>query len=90
MLNIFPGSEDDDNLFYSLVDAVKGIGGSIVDTEWILGKSQELTRYSITLPARNSEALAETYIGLTLCGNPNLVKLLAGRVVSNVLSLSTK
>lgn len=84
MLNILLGSEDDDSLFERLVDAVKGMGGSIVDTEWVLGGSQELTRYSIALPAGNLVALAETYIGLSLCGNPDLVRLLASKVKSNV------
>jgi hypothetical protein len=90
MLNILLGSEDDDDLFDRLLVAVKDMGGSIVDTEWILGGSQELTRYSITLPAGNLEALAETYIGLTLCGNPDLVRLLASKVVPNIPSQSTK
>lgn len=90
MRNILLGSEGDDNLFDRLVSAVKDMGGSIVDTEWVLGGSQELTRYSIRLPAGNLEALAETYIGLTLCGNPELVRLLASKVVPNMPSQSTK
>ena len=90
MLNILLGSEADDDLFDRLLVAVTDMGGSIVDAEWGLGGSQELTRYIITLPTGNLEALAETYIGLTLCGNPDLVQLLASKVVPNIPSQSTK
>jgi len=89
MFNILLGSEADDDLFDRLLVAVKDLGGSIVDAEWRLGGSQELTRYIITLPTGNLEALAETYIGLTLCGNSDLVRLLASKVVPNIPSQST-
>lgn len=90
MVNILLGSEDDDDLFDRLLVVVKDMGGSIVDTEWVLGGSQELTRYSITLPSGNLEAMAETYIGLTLCGHSDLVRLLASKVSPNIPSQSAK
>jgi hypothetical protein len=86
MPEIVLGSEYDDNLFLRLVAEVEALGGSIVDKEWILGGSQEMIFFQITLPNGNLEAVAETYVGLSLRGmQAALVEQVASRVLFNSL-----
>ena len=82
MTEILLGSEYDDDLFYRLVAEVKGMGGSITDKEWVLGGSQEITTFQISLPDGKLEAVAETYVGLSLRGASPLVESLAHRVAA--------
>lgn len=81
MTEIVLGDEYDDALFKRLVAEVAALGGSITDKEWTLGGSQEMTVFEIALPDGNIEAVAETYVGLSLRGAPSLVELLARRVI---------
>lgn len=84
MKEIVLGSEYDDDLFFRLVAEVEALGGSITDSEWTVGGSQEITVFQIALPDGNLEAVAETYVGLSLRGTPAaLVEQVAGRVLFN-------
>ena len=83
MTEIVIGSECDYALFGRLVAEVKALGGSIIDKEWTLGGSQEITVFQITLPDGQIEAVTETYIGLSLRGTTSLVEPIARRVMSN-------
>jgi hypothetical protein len=82
MTEIVLGSECDDPLFARLVAEVKALGGSITDKQWTLGGSQEMTVFQITLPNVSIEAVAETYVGLSLRGTSSMVEELARRVMS--------
>jgi hypothetical protein len=88
MYTINLGAETDDDLFERLRIAIIDLGGSIDDSEWALGGSQEVTTYKIVLPAGTLEAVSETYMGLSLVGDETLVTPLAQRVMLN-LPLST-
>jgi hypothetical protein len=79
------GDEYDDDLFARLAAEIAALGGVITDKEWTLGGSQEVTVFQITLPDGNIEAVAETYIGLSLRGPTELVEQLARRVMPNPL-----
>lgn len=81
MLDLLLGSETDDTLFDRLYSSVQSLGGSITDSGWALGGSQEITTYTIVLPTGSLEAIAETYIGLSLRGPTELVNSLASRVL---------
>lgn len=85
MTEIMLGNEYDDDLFERLVAEVAALGGSITDKEWTLGGSQEMTIFEIALPDGNIEAVAETYVGLSLRGTSSLVERLARRVMHNPL-----
>ena len=85
MTKIVLGDEYDDALFARLVAEVAALGGSITDKKWALGGSQEITVFQIALPDGNIEAVAETYVGLSLRGTTKLVEQLARRVASNPL-----
>ena len=82
MTEILLGSEYDDDLFYRLVAEVEGMGGSITDKKWVLGGSQEITTFEISLPEGTLQAVAETYVGLSLRGTSPLVESLALRVAA--------
>jgi hypothetical protein len=84
MIEIVLGSEYDDALFARLAAEIEALGGSIIDKEWTLGGSQEVTVFHITLPDGDIEAVAETYIGLSLRGTTSLVEQLARRVMPNL------
>jgi hypothetical protein len=84
MTEIVLGSEDDDALFSRLVAEIEALGGSITDKEWVLGGSQEMTVFQINLPDGEIEAVAETYVGLSLRGATSLVEQLASRVMPNL------
>lgn len=89
MYTINLGSETDDELFERLRKALIDLGGSISDSECVLGGSQEVTTYKIVLPAGTLEAVAETYTGLSLVGDEALVSLLAQRVMLTCCSART-
>ena len=81
MLHVYLGSEADDALFDQLCEAVRSLGGSISDSEWVLGGSQEMTTYKIILPNGSLKAVAETYVGLSIQGPAVLVSALAQRIM---------
>ena len=85
MYQVMLGSDTDDSLFQRLCDEVHSLGGSIEDTKWLLGGSQEITTYTIILPEGMLEAEADTYVGLSLRGPLELVSMLAQRVLPNQL-----
>jgi len=67
------GDEHDDALIERLCKAVARLGGSIKDREWVVGGSQEVTMFEIELPDGRLQAVAETYVGLSLSGPESLV-----------------
>ena len=79
------GDEYDDALFARLAVEIAALGGVITDKEWTLGGGQDVTVFQITLPDGNIEAVAETYIGLSLRGPTELVEQLARRVMPDPL-----
>lgn len=83
MIEVLIGDEADDALFEKLSAAVCSLGGSIKNSDWALGGSQEIITYKIALPQGNLEAVAETYIGLSLRGSEELVSMLAKSVMPN-------
>lgn len=85
MTEIVLGDKYDDALFARLAAEVAALGGSITEKEWNLGGSQEVTVFQIVLPDGSIEAIAETYVGLSLRGVTALVDQLAHRVMLNPL-----
>jgi hypothetical protein len=83
MIEVLIGGEADDDLFERLSAKVCSLGGSIKNSDWAIGGSQEIATYEITLPQGNLEAVAETYIGLSLRGSEQLVSMLAKSVMPN-------
>jgi len=71
------GDEYDSSLLSRLRTAVASIGGTMTESFWGAGGSQEITRYEISLPDGGVEVEAETYVGLSLRGPAQLVQQLA-------------
>jgi len=71
------GEEHDPALLSRLRAAVAGLGGSMTDSVWGVGGSQEITKHEISLLDGAIEAEAETYIGLSLRGPVQLVQQVA-------------
>jgi len=80
MRQVLLGSETDDALFHRLNATVRALGGSMSDSEWVLGGSQEIMIYRILLPGGTLEAVAETYVGLCLRGPDSLVTILSNHI----------
>ena len=82
MKEIVLGSEYDDVLFAKLRAVVESLGGMIENRECVLGGSQEITKFALSLPNGKLEVIAETYIGLMLRGEDDLVMTVSSLVVA--------
>ena len=71
------GEEHEPALLSRLRSAVASLGGTMTESHWAVGGSQEITKYEISLPGGAVEAEAETYIGLSLRGPAQLVQQVA-------------
>jgi hypothetical protein len=74
------GSETDTALLAALKSVVLMSGGSMAETTFGVGGSQELITYSIAVPGGQIEAVSETYIGLSLRGPTAIVEEIAQAV----------
>jgi hypothetical protein len=71
------GPEWDAALLVRLRQAVTERGGSMRETSWGVGGSQEIVEYEILLRGATLSAMAETYMGLVLRGPQSIVQELA-------------
>jgi hypothetical protein len=77
------GPEHDDALFTRLRRAVESAHGSIRELSYDVAGSQEICSFQIVLPAGTLRAIAETYVGLSLCGPEVLVRQLAAAIANS-------
>jgi hypothetical protein len=73
------GPEHDEALQHALVAILREMGAAFDDASWALGGSQEVVSRSVTLGGSALTVQAETYLGLTLCGDVDLVDEIAKR-----------
>jgi hypothetical protein len=71
------GEETDARLFRALQSAITSMSGTMVESSYGVGGSQELIEYTITLPTGVVQLTFETYIGLTLRGPQPIVQSIA-------------
>jgi len=76
------GAEWDDDLRTRLRDALKDMGARMEDHVWSIGGSQEMEMLEVTLQNQRVHVEAETYVGLTLTGPPDLVDRVCDRLAS--------
>ena len=79
------GPEWDEALLLRLRQAVRELGGSMSETSWGVGGSQEIIEYEILCRGASLTAESETYMGLSLRGPHWIVEELA-----SIVSRSTK
>lgn len=67
------GPEYDSALRSALADVLRQMGAQLEHRKWGVGGSQELETLKVVLRGRQLEVEAETYIGLSLTGDEELV-----------------
>jgi hypothetical protein len=77
------GSENDDARRLRMGRAVEPLGGSLRESSWKRGGSQERVSSTISLPEGQLERVSETCIGILLPGEEALVRRLASAVTSS-------
>jgi hypothetical protein len=78
--NITISSEHDEKAFKALRDALVAQGAREVDREWGVGGSQEINTWTYEVGDQIVEVMSETYIGLSIGGDEQLVLLIAETV----------
>ena len=79
------GPEWDEALLLRLRQAVAELGGSMRETSWGFGGSQEIIEYEILCRGASLTATSETYMGLKLRG-PHLIV----EAIASIVSRSPK
>jgi hypothetical protein len=82
------GPEYDDTVREALRDVLLELGASKVDVSWGVGGSQELETAVVKIDGRELIVEAETYIGLTIAGDDDLVTSVADRVSQRLRGLN--
>ena len=77
MNELWLGSETDDALIARIQGAVHSLNGAFSEPVLVLGGSQEITTYTISLPSGDLTLELETYIGITFRGPEDLIAALA-------------
>lgn len=80
MLELTLGAEFDANLRRLLVDAVRKLGGTVGASSWSVAGSQEMEVFELRFPSGTVAATEETFMGLVLRGNTELVTAIAMKV----------
>jgi hypothetical protein len=81
LVSVTLGGEHDAALWSRLVAAVAARGGSIAESSYSVGGSQEIIVYEVVLPTGRLELTSETYIGLVLKGPVKVVRELSNEVL---------
>jgi hypothetical protein len=82
------GAEHDTELRLTVLAVMRDLGAVEKDTSWAVAGSQELEQLATTFGNRTVRVEAETYIGLSITGDPILVSEIAGRVRQRLPRLS--
>jgi hypothetical protein len=71
------GPEYDPSTRSAFADAIKELGGIESDHSWGVGGSQEVTTCNITFPNGTIHVEEETYMGLKISGDEEIVEQIA-------------
>lgn len=74
------GAEYDQALRRRLLDVLRSLGAKPTNQSFEVGGSQELQTLTALVGSRTIRVESETYIGLTITGDPELVEEVAARV----------
>jgi hypothetical protein len=67
------GPEHDQSLQEALRDVLRGLGATSIRHDWGVAGSQQLEELAVDIGAQRVLVEAETYIGLSITGPPELV-----------------
>jgi hypothetical protein len=82
------GPEYDDATREALRVVLLELGASKVEVNWGVGGSQEIETAVVRIGGRELTVEAETYVGLTIAGDDDLVATVADRVSRRLLGLN--
>ena len=74
------GAEHDQELRRRLEQALKDLGGRIKSSTWGVGGSQEVEQLEVEFDGRAVIVEAETYVGITVQGDDELITAIADAV----------
>ena len=74
------GNEYDDDLRDALAEVLTEMSGQKESSDWAMAGSQELQSVRLKVAGQALLVESETYIGLTITGEPSLIQDIAGRV----------
>lgn len=74
------GEEHDAAMLRALLDVLAEMGADVGPPHWSLAGSQEITTRHVTVDGCRLVVEAETYMGLSLTGEPSIVTTVAERV----------
>jgi hypothetical protein len=77
------GTESDEPLRSILLEVMRELGARTLDTSWGVGGSQELATAKAEIRGKVVDVESETYVGLSITGDDDLVDEIAGRVSHN-------
>ena len=76
------GSEYDLELANALLEVLRDMGADAGVKSWALGGSQEISTAHFSIQGTPLTVEAETYVGLSLTGDPLIVKVIVDRVLN--------
>jgi hypothetical protein len=77
------GTEFDEPLRRILAEVMRELGARTLDTGWGVGGSQELATAKIEIRGKVVDVESETYVGLSITGDEDLIDEIARRVSRN-------
>jgi hypothetical protein len=77
------GTEFDEPLRSILPEVMRELGARTLNTSWGVGGSQELATAKAEIRGKVVDVESETYVGLSITGDDDLVDEIAGRVSHN-------
>jgi len=81
---IILGKEHDDRLRSTLVELVKDMGGRTLNKSWGVGGTQEVEIWEVEMNGSEITFEAETYIGLSISGEQEIVDEFASRLTERL------
>jgi len=79
-------AEYDARVFRALGAAVSALNGVVEGPDWAVAGSQEISTWRLTFSSAHVVATAETYMGVTLRGPPDIVSRLTSAVKAELVT----
>jgi hypothetical protein len=80
------GAEFDENLRRTLVQLMRELGATTLDSDWSLVGSQDVASAKLEVRGRIIEVVSETYMGLSITGDEADVNEIAARIAGRTTS----
>lgn len=78
------GSEYDEAVWQALKSVLKDLGGTVQDSSWGVGGSQELTSADVIIGGERITVESETYVGISVSGDSELADQIQAAITSRL------